>query len=175
MHDPADGSWREWRLPGDGQPQPYAVYVDDAGIAWLTDFAANAIVRFDPATESFTTIPLPTRGRRRPPAARPPGRGLGRRVGHGQARPRPDLTLGRGRPRADDAGLVGEHDELRAVAQVELEQQVRDVRLHRRLGEDQAVGDLAVGQALGDERQDLALALGELCPGAGRARRRRAA
>ena len=60
MHDPADGSWREWRLPGDGQPQPYAVYVDDEGIAWLTDFAANAIVRFDPATETFTSIPLPT-------------------------------------------------------------------------------------------------------------------
>ncbi len=60
MHDPADGSWREWRLPGDGQPQPYAVYVDDAGIVWLTDFAANAIVRFDPATEAFTSIPLPT-------------------------------------------------------------------------------------------------------------------
>ena len=96
MHDPADGSWREWRLPGDGQPQPYAVYVDDAGIAWLTDFAANAIVRFDPASESFTSIPRAHRGRRRSPAARPAGRGVGRRIGHGQARPRPELTASSG-------------------------------------------------------------------------------
>lgn len=27
---------------------------------WLTDFGANAIVRFDPATEQFTTFELPS-------------------------------------------------------------------------------------------------------------------
>jgi virginiamycin B lyase len=27
---------------------------------WLSDFAANAIVRFDPGTESFTQIKIPT-------------------------------------------------------------------------------------------------------------------
>ena len=60
--------------------------------------AANAIVRFDPATETFTSIPLPTAGRRGPPAARPPGRGVGRRVGDRQAGRRADLTA---QPAAD--------------------------------------------------------------------------
>ena len=57
VHDPATGTWREWRLPGD-QPQAYAVYVDDKDKVWLTDFGANAIVRFDPADESFRSFPL---------------------------------------------------------------------------------------------------------------------
>ncbi|MBI3637611.1 MAG: lyase, partial [Candidatus Rokubacteria bacterium] len=33
------------------------VYVDDQDKVWLTDFAANAVVRFDPATEKFETFP----------------------------------------------------------------------------------------------------------------------
>ena len=33
----------------------YAVYVDDQDIVWLTDFGANAIVRFDPRTEKFNS------------------------------------------------------------------------------------------------------------------------
>jgi virginiamycin B lyase len=57
VHDPADGSWREWRLPGDA-PMAYAVYVDDGDVVWLTDFGANSIVRFDPTTEQFESIPL---------------------------------------------------------------------------------------------------------------------
>ena len=40
VHDPASGSWEEWRLPGDG-PQAYAVYVDERDIVWLTDFGAE--------------------------------------------------------------------------------------------------------------------------------------
>ena len=47
MHDPADGSWKAWKLPG-GAPRTYAVYVDEKDKVWLTDFGANAIVRFDP-------------------------------------------------------------------------------------------------------------------------------
>ena len=35
----------------------YSVYVDDKDKVWLTDFSANAIVRFDPATEKFETFP----------------------------------------------------------------------------------------------------------------------
>jgi virginiamycin B lyase len=62
MHDPAEGSWREWRLPSPAEPQPYAVYVDELGVAWLTDFGNNAIVRFDPVTELFTQLPLPDAG-----------------------------------------------------------------------------------------------------------------
>ena len=53
VHDPADGSWKAWKLPGK-TPRAYAVYVDDKDKVWLTDFSANAIVRFDPETEKFT-------------------------------------------------------------------------------------------------------------------------
>ena len=56
MYDPATGSWEEWPLPGEG-PQTYAVYVDEADVIWLTDFTANAIVRFDPTVETFVSFP----------------------------------------------------------------------------------------------------------------------
>jgi virginiamycin B lyase len=59
VYNPADDSWQEWKLPGDG-PQAYAVYVDDQDIVWLSDFGANAIVRFDPASETFTAFELPS-------------------------------------------------------------------------------------------------------------------
>jgi virginiamycin B lyase len=59
MFDPANGQWREWRLPGD-HPMPYAVYVDDQDKVWLSDFGANALVRFDPARETFDAFPLPS-------------------------------------------------------------------------------------------------------------------
>jgi virginiamycin B lyase len=36
------------------------VYVDDKDIVWLTDFGANALVRFDPVTEQFKVFPWPT-------------------------------------------------------------------------------------------------------------------
>jgi virginiamycin B lyase len=58
VFDPAAGTWDQWRLPGDN-PQAYAVYVDDRDIVWLSDFGANAIVSFDPATEEFSSFPLP--------------------------------------------------------------------------------------------------------------------
>ena len=60
MHDPSngdgDGSWKKWKLPGE-RPRCYSVYVDDRDAVWLTDFAANAIVRFDPKTETFLSFP----------------------------------------------------------------------------------------------------------------------
>jgi virginiamycin B lyase len=56
MHDPADRSWKAWKLPGD-KPRPYSVYVDDRDKVWLSDFSANAIVRFDPLTEKFQAFP----------------------------------------------------------------------------------------------------------------------
>jgi virginiamycin B lyase len=59
MYDPATGQWAEWRLPGDS-PQAYAVYVDDQDQVWLSDFGANALVRFDPAAEAFESFPLPS-------------------------------------------------------------------------------------------------------------------
>jgi virginiamycin B lyase len=60
---PETGEWTEWRLPGD-TPQAYAVYVDERDDVWLTDFGANAIVRFDPDTETFAVVPLPHEGAR---------------------------------------------------------------------------------------------------------------
>ena len=74
------------------QPHAYAVYVDDEDIVWLSDFGANALVRFDPATEKFESIELPSARRRRAPDPRPPGRDLGRRIRHRQAGRHPDLT-----------------------------------------------------------------------------------
>jgi virginiamycin B lyase len=38
----------------------YAVYVDDQEHVWLSDFGANALVRFDPATEEFESFSLPS-------------------------------------------------------------------------------------------------------------------
>lgn len=61
LYDPATNKWKEWRLPGDN-PMPYAVYVDKNDTVWLSDFGANAIVRFDPTKEKFVdvvTIPTP--------------------------------------------------------------------------------------------------------------------
>jgi virginiamycin B lyase len=56
VHDSRDNSWRQWKLPGD-RPRTYSVWVDPSDKVWLTDFAANAIVRFDPANRSFLAFP----------------------------------------------------------------------------------------------------------------------
>lgn len=59
VYNPADDSWKQWKLPG-GNPQTYAVYVDDRDIVWLSDFGANAMVRFDPGSEQFTVYEMPS-------------------------------------------------------------------------------------------------------------------
>jgi virginiamycin B lyase len=56
LYDTGSRTWKEWKLPG-ANPMTYAVYVDDHDIVWLTDFGANAIARFDPTTEKFTSYP----------------------------------------------------------------------------------------------------------------------
>ncbi|HEU0222912.1 MAG TPA: hypothetical protein VFR34_11975, partial [Paracoccaceae bacterium] len=45
-----------------GRPRAYAVYVDERDKVWLTDFAANAIVLFDPESERFTPFPSDREG-----------------------------------------------------------------------------------------------------------------
>ncbi len=57
MYDPAKASWRTWRLPGTS-PRPYAVYVDERDMVWLSDWGSNAIVRFDPGSETFERFAL---------------------------------------------------------------------------------------------------------------------
>ena len=59
VYDPANNSWREWKLPGD-RPQAYAIYVDDQDMVWLSDFGSNSLVRFDPTLELFTVYELPS-------------------------------------------------------------------------------------------------------------------
>jgi virginiamycin B lyase len=58
VYDPANGSWKQWKLPG-SNPKTYAVYVDDEDKVWLADWGANALVKFDPATEKFEVFPFP--------------------------------------------------------------------------------------------------------------------
>lgn len=43
-------------------PQPYAVYVDEQDVVWLSDFGANALLRFKPQTEAFKAFALPSTG-----------------------------------------------------------------------------------------------------------------
>jgi streptogramin lyase len=65
-------------ISSDG-PQPYATYVDETGAVWVSDWGANAILRFDPKTEKFVSFPCPIVM----PACdglRPHGRSLGCRV-----------------------------------------------------------------------------------------------
>jgi virginiamycin B lyase len=56
VHDPRDGSWRAWRLPGE-RPARLLRLGGPADKVWLTDFPANAVVRFDPADQSFLAFP----------------------------------------------------------------------------------------------------------------------
>jgi CheY-like chemotaxis protein len=64
-----------------------------------------------------------------------------------------------------EAALAGEDHRLDAVAGADLHQDVPDERLDGRLGEDEGRGEVGVGTAVGDQRQDLALACGELAEG----------
>ena len=61
VHDPGSGAWKTWALPGNS-PRAYAVYVDEDDVVWLSDFGANAIVRFEPKTETFASFPSDRRG-----------------------------------------------------------------------------------------------------------------
>ena len=62
VYDPAaTNKWKEWKIPGNN-PMPYAVYVDKNDMVWLSDFGANAIVRFDPSKEKFDVFVIPTPG-----------------------------------------------------------------------------------------------------------------
>ena len=56
-YDSRAKNWSRWHLPGSA-PQPYAVYVDETDAVWLSDWGANAILRFDPNTEKFESFPL---------------------------------------------------------------------------------------------------------------------
>jgi virginiamycin B lyase len=61
-YDPATARWTLWPVPPGATDSPYAVYVDAADVVWLTAFGPNALVRFAPATETFTSVPFPAAG-----------------------------------------------------------------------------------------------------------------
>ena len=56
VFDPVAANWRSWKLPG-ASAHAYAVYVDETDAVWLTDFTANAILRFDPQSQRFASFP----------------------------------------------------------------------------------------------------------------------
>src|SRR6185312_14424146 len=61
-----------------------------------------------------------------------------------------------------EPGLVYEYHRLHAVAEAELGEDVRDVGLYGRLADVELLTDLCVGQAAGDEQEDVLLSCGEL-------------
>ncbi|GGD33641.1 hypothetical protein GCM10010915_12530 [Microbacterium faecale] len=61
-------------------------------------------------------------------------------------------------PVADQAALQGAQHRLRAVAGTELDQEIRDMVLHRALGQVQHLGDLAIAVPTGDEAQHVGFA-----------------
>src|SRR5829696_3441459 len=62
----------------------------------------------------------------------------------------------------DQSGFVGDDDGLYAVAQAELLEDPRDVRLDGRLAEEELLGDLGVRAAAGEQPQHVDLAGGQL-------------
>ena len=73
----------------------------------------------------------------------------------------PGLTGSRPLASPHETVLIGVDHRLHPVAQVQLGEHPSDMCFHGRFGHEQLPGDLAVRQALGDERQNLALPLGE--------------
>jgi virginiamycin B lyase len=56
VYDPKRNAWQTFRLPGE-RPRTYSVYVDETDHVWVTDFAANAILRFNHGTRQFKAFP----------------------------------------------------------------------------------------------------------------------
>src|SRR5215469_5222570 len=61
----------------------------------------------------------------------------------------------------DQPGLVGEDDGLDPVADSELAQQARDVALDGGLADEESTGEFGVGQAAGEQPQDLGFPAGQ--------------
>ena len=56
--NPATGETRHVALGRAGERSaPHGVVVGPDGAPWITDFGANALVRFDPSSESFEVLP----------------------------------------------------------------------------------------------------------------------
>ena len=74
--DPSTGRWQSWRIPGDS-PRPYAIYVDEHDIVWLSDFGANTHPELRTDRRSIHDPRKSQAPRQRLADRRPSGRGLG--------------------------------------------------------------------------------------------------
>ncbi|WP_341503217.1 hypothetical protein [Gallaecimonas sp. GXIMD4217] len=56
-HDPGDGSFREWPMPGGRGSHPYGTALDDSGRVWIaeTGVTPNRLVAFDTKTLRFVS------------------------------------------------------------------------------------------------------------------------
>ncbi|MDT4840565.1 Virginiamycin B lyase [compost metagenome] len=54
--DPLGEAWSSWDIPG-GQADAHALYVDEQERVWLSDYRANAILRFNPFSRHFASFP----------------------------------------------------------------------------------------------------------------------
>jgi len=63
MYDTKTGKTREWASPGGPRSQPYGITVLN-DVVWYDEgnTKPNALVRFDPKTETFQTFPVPSGG-----------------------------------------------------------------------------------------------------------------
>src|SRR6185503_14279905 len=100
-------------------------------------------------------VPRDVRGDRRAGPLHGDRRGRDRELRH-DALARAELSL------LEQPAVVDVERGLRAVGELELAEDVRDVRLHRALGDAELRADLLVRATGGDELQDLALARGEI-------------
>lgn len=71
------------------------------------------------------------------------------------------MTWSQGEDVPDEATLVGQDHRLHPVTYPELGEHASDVRLHRRLRDDELSSDLGVGEAAGHQPEHLRLALRE--------------
>jgi virginiamycin B lyase len=56
VYDLAAKACQQWKFPG-ASPRTYAVWSDPDDKVWLTDWSTNAVVRFDPETQTFQSFP----------------------------------------------------------------------------------------------------------------------
>ena len=70
---------------------------------------------------------------------------------------------------SDDAGFVGEDDGLYPVAEVEFGEDAGDVAFHGGVAEVEVGCDLGIGEAAGEEPEDVEFALAEVRDGVGEA------
>ena len=60
--NPATGAVREWLSPSGASSGPYGIAVGSDGRIWYNESRANTMVGFDPQTEQFVSVRIPTSG-----------------------------------------------------------------------------------------------------------------